>query len=71
VAETFVAMPFLVLTMEAAFRSADHALEDAARTLGAGRFAVFPYEPSRNALRARVDKLLDGDVLGLYLPGQK
>jgi hypothetical protein len=37
----------------------------------AGRFAVFPYEPSRDALRARVDKLLDGDVLGLYLPGQK
>jgi hypothetical protein len=36
-----------------------------------GRFAVFPYEPSRDALRARVDKLLDGDVLGLYLPGQK
>jgi hypothetical protein len=37
----------------------------------AGRFAVFPYEPSRDALQARVDKLLDGDVLGLYLPGQK
>ena len=37
----------------------------------AGRFAVFPYEPSREALRARVDRLLDGDVLGLYLPGQK
>jgi molybdate transport system permease protein len=41
VAETFVAMPFLVLTMEAAFRSADRRLEDAARTLGAGRFTVF------------------------------
>ena len=36
----------------------------------AGRFAVFPYEPSKDALRARVDRLLDGDVLGLYLPGQ-
>jgi NAD(P)-dependent dehydrogenase (short-subunit alcohol dehydrogenase family) len=36
-----------------------------------GRFAIFPYEPSRDALRARVDMLLDGDVLGLYLPGQK
>jgi molybdate transport system permease protein len=41
VAEAFVAMPFLVLTLEAAFRSADLRLEDAARTLGAGRFAVF------------------------------
>jgi molybdate transport system permease protein len=41
VAEAFVAMPFLVLTLEAAFRSADRGLEEAARTLGAGRFAVF------------------------------
>ena len=40
-AEAFVAMPFLVLTLEAAFRSVDRRLEDAARTLGAGRFAVF------------------------------
>jgi molybdate transport system permease protein len=41
VAETFVAMPFLVLTLEAAFRSSDRRLEAAARTLGAGRFTVF------------------------------
>lgn len=41
VAETFVAMPFLVLTLEAAFRSTDRRLETAARTLGAGRFRVF------------------------------
>jgi molybdate transport system permease protein len=41
VAETFVAMPFLVLTLEAAFRSSDRAMEEAARTLGAGRFMVF------------------------------
>jgi len=41
VAEAFVAMPFLVLTLEAAFRSTDRRLEDAARTLGASRFAVF------------------------------
>ena len=34
-------MPFLVLTLEAAFRSTDRRLEDAARTLGAGRFTVF------------------------------
>ncbi len=41
VAEAFVAMPFLVLTLEAAFRSADRRLEDAARTLGARPFTVF------------------------------
>src|SRR3954462_3116571 len=41
VAETFVAMPFLVLTLEAAFRATDRRLEDAARRLGAGRFPVF------------------------------
>jgi molybdate transport system permease protein len=40
-AETFVAMPFLVLTVEAAFRSSDRALEEAARTLGASRWTVF------------------------------
>ena len=40
-AETFVAMPFLVLTVEAAFRSADRRYEDAARTLGASRLHVF------------------------------
>ena len=41
VAEAFVAMPFLVLTLEAAFQSVDRRMEDAARTLGAGRFLVF------------------------------
>ena len=41
VAETFVSMPFLVLTVEAAFRSADQRFEDAARTLGASRFSLF------------------------------
>ncbi|MEY2448085.1 MAG: molybdate transport system ATP-binding protein, partial [Acidimicrobiaceae bacterium] len=41
VAETFVAMPFLVLTLEAAFRTTDRRLEDAALTLGAGRAVVF------------------------------
>jgi len=40
-AEAFVAMPFLVITAEAAFRSLDRSYEDAARTLGAGRWTVF------------------------------
>ena len=40
-AEAFVAMPFLVITAEAAFRNLDRRYEDAARTLGAGRFTVF------------------------------
>jgi molybdate transport system permease protein len=40
-AATFVAMPFLVLTVEAGFRSMDRRYEDAARSLGAGRWTVF------------------------------
>jgi molybdate transport system permease protein len=40
-AEAFVAMPFLVITAEAAFRAGDRRLEDAARTLGASRWMVF------------------------------
>ena len=41
VAETFVAMPFLVITVEAGFRSMDRRYEDAAASLGAGRWTVF------------------------------
>ncbi|MGH8868759.1 MAG: ABC transporter permease [Actinomycetes bacterium] len=41
VAETFVAMPFLIVTMEGAFRTADRGYEEAAATLGASRLAVF------------------------------
>lgn len=40
-AETFVAMPFLVVTVEGAFRSADLDLDEAAATLGASRMTVF------------------------------
>src|SRR5216117_1128031 len=40
-AETFVAMPFLVLTVEAGLRSMDRRYEDTARTLGARRWLVF------------------------------
>ncbi|HRE02535.1 MAG TPA: molybdate ABC transporter permease subunit, partial [Ilumatobacteraceae bacterium] len=41
VAQTFVAMPFLVLTVEAALRQLDGRYEGAARTLGASRWYVF------------------------------
>ena len=41
VAQTFVAMPFLVVTVEAALRSVDRRYEDAAATLGARRLTVF------------------------------
>lgn len=40
-AQTFVAMPFLVLTVEAALRQVDRRFEEAARTLGASRWYVF------------------------------
>lgn len=40
VAEAFVAMPFLVLTVEAGLRSLNVRFEEAARTLGAGRWTV-------------------------------
>ena len=40
VAQSFVAMPFLVLTVEAAFRQHDARLDDAARTLGASPWYV-------------------------------
>lgn len=39
-AETFVALPFVVITVEAALRAMDRRLEDAASTLGASRFTV-------------------------------
>ena len=40
IAETFVAMPFLLITVEAGLRSMDTRFEDAARTLGASRWTV-------------------------------
>jgi len=40
-AETFVAMPFLVITVEAGLRSMDRRFEDAASTLGANRWLTF------------------------------
>jgi molybdate transport system permease protein len=41
IAETFVAMPFFVISVEAALRSMDRRYEDAAQTLGASRWTVF------------------------------
>ena len=40
-AEAFVAMPFLVITMEGAFRGLDRRYEEAAFTLGASSWTVF------------------------------
>lgn len=40
-AEAFVAMPFLVITLEGAFRTLDRRFEDAAVTLGASSWTVF------------------------------
>ncbi|MFE1847525.1 ABC transporter permease [Streptomyces sp. NPDC059515] len=41
VAETFVAMPFLVISVEGTLRAADPRFEEAAATLGASRFTAF------------------------------
>jgi molybdate transport system permease protein len=41
VAESFVAMPFLVIAVEGALRGADTRYEEAAATLGAGRWTTF------------------------------
>ena len=41
IAETFVAMPFLIITVEGALRFADRGHEEAAATLGASRLTVF------------------------------
>ncbi|SFK50252.1 molybdate transport system permease protein [Streptosporangium canum] len=41
IAEAFVAMPFLVISVEGALRAADLRLEEAAATLGASRWVIF------------------------------
>ena len=41
IAEAFVAMPFLIITVEGALRGLDGRFEDAAATLGASRLTVF------------------------------
>jgi len=59
VAQTFVAMPFLVLTVEAALRQLDRRFEDAARTLGGSRWYVF----RRITLPTITPALVAGSVL--------
>jgi molybdate transport system permease protein len=58
-AETFVAMPFLVVTVEGALRSAGQGLEEAAATLGSGPFATF----RRVTLPLVLPSLVAGSVL--------
>ncbi len=43
VAEAFVAMPFLIIAVEGALRGADARYEEAAATLGAGRWTTFTH----------------------------
>ena len=59
VAQTFVAMPFLVITVEAALRQMDRRVEDAARTLGASSWYTF----RRVTLPAIRPALIAGGVL--------
>jgi molybdate transport system permease protein len=59
VAQTFVAMPFLVVTVEGAFRTADRGVEEAAATLGASRGRIF----SRVTLPLILPSIVAGSVL--------
>ncbi|PRY60744.1 MULTISPECIES: ABC transporter permease [Glycomyces] len=58
-AMTFVSMPFLVVSVEGALRGADVRFEEAAATLGAGRWTVF----SRVTLPMIAPGVLAGAVL--------
>ncbi|WP_408638658.1 molybdate ABC transporter permease subunit [Nocardia gipuzkoensis] len=59
VAEAFVAMPFLVISVEGALRAADPRFEEAAATLGASRWLTFR--------RVTVPSVLPGIVAGAVL----
>jgi molybdate transport system permease protein len=59
IAQAFVAMPFLVVTLEGAFRSSDLNLEEAAATLGASRSRIF----TRVTLPLVLPSLIAGTVL--------
>ena len=51
-AETFVALPFLVISVETALHGLDPALEEAAATSGAGRWQIFRWITLPNLLPA-------------------
>lgn len=59
VAQVFVAMPFLVVTVEGAFRTADRGVEEAAATLGASRMRIF----ARVTVPLIVPSIIAGAVL--------
>ncbi|WP_433274567.1 molybdate ABC transporter permease subunit [Actinosynnema sp. CS-041913] len=59
VAEAFVAMPFLVISVEGALRAADPRYEEAAATLGASRWLAFR--------RVTLPSVLPGVVAGAVL----
>ncbi len=59
IAQLFVAMPFLVLTVDAALRALDPAAEEAARTLGGSEWYVF--------LRVTVPSIRPALVSGIVL----
>ncbi|TQM32321.1 molybdate ABC transporter permease subunit [Nocardia bhagyanarayanae] len=59
VAEAFVAMPFLVISVEGALRAADPRFEEAAATLGASRWYAFR--------RVTLPSVLPGVVAGAVL----
>ena len=40
-AQTFVALPFMVISVEGAFRASDPRYDEAAATLGASRWSTF------------------------------
>ncbi|WP_436499121.1 molybdate ABC transporter permease subunit [Actinokineospora sp. HUAS TT18] len=59
VAEAFVAMPFLVISVEGALRAADPRFEEAAATLGASRWLAFR--------RVTLPSIMPGVVAGAVL----
>ncbi|MEU5692947.1 molybdate ABC transporter permease subunit [Actinosynnema sp. NPDC020468] len=59
IAEAFVAMPFLVISVEGALRAADPRYEEAAATLGASRWLVFR--------RVTLPSIMPGLVAGTVL----
>lgn len=58
-AQAFVAMPFLIVTLEGAFRTSSKGLEEAAATLGATRLRVF----TRVTIPVVMPSLIAGTVL--------